>query len=47
VREAYRAVLAAYELNLPNCEVNYATFRQLVEQLGFEPVEVGFTKPKR
>ncbi len=44
VRDAYRAVLTAYELQLPESEVHYATFRQLVEQLGYERVEVGFRK---
>jgi hypothetical protein len=47
VREAYRAVLTAYELNLPDCEVHYATFRALVEELGYERVEVGFAKPEK
>jgi hypothetical protein len=45
VREAYRAVLTAYELHIPDSEVHYATFRQLVEELGYEGVEVGFAKP--
>jgi hypothetical protein len=44
VRDAYRAVLTAYELQLPESEVHYATFRQLVEDLGYERVEVGFRK---
>ena len=44
VRDAYRAVLTAYELQLPDCEVHYATFRQLVEDLGYERLEVGFRK---
>lgn len=47
VRDTYRAVLTAYELDLPNCEVYYATFRQLVEDLGYQRVEVGFAKPER
>ena len=47
LREAYRAVLTAYELNLPDCEAHYATFRQLVEELGYERVEVGFAKPEK
>ena len=47
VREAYRAVLTAYELGLPDCEVHYGTFRQLVEDLGYERVEVGFAKPDK
>ena len=45
VRDAYRAVLTAYELDLPDAETHYATFRRLVEELGYEPVEVGFRKP--
>jgi len=44
VREAFRAVLTAYELKLPDCEANYATFRRLVEDLGYERVDVGFRK---
>ncbi len=47
VREAQRAVLTAYELKLPDAEVHYAAFRQLVEELGYERVEVGFAKPER
>lgn len=47
VRDAYRAVLTAYELNVPDCESYYATFRQHVEALGYESVEVGFRKPER
>jgi len=45
VREAFGAVLTACELHLPDCEVYYATFRQLVDELGYERLEVGFTKP--
>jgi hypothetical protein len=44
VRDAFRAVLTAYELQLPDCAVHYATFRQLVEDLGYEHVEVGFCR---
>lgn len=46
VRDAYRAVLTAYELGLPDCETHYASFRQLVEELGYERVDVGFRKPE-
>ncbi len=45
VREAYRAVLTAYELDLADSEVWYARFRQLVEELGYLRTEVGFSKP--
>ncbi len=44
VREAFRAVLTAYELGLADSEVLYATFRHLVEDLGFESTDVGFVK---
>ena len=44
VRDAHRAVLTAYELGLRNAETNYATFRELVEELGYERTDVGFAK---
>ncbi|HEY3355714.1 MAG TPA: hypothetical protein VGQ83_20855 [Polyangia bacterium] len=44
VRDAHRAVLTAYELGLGDAEVLYATFRRLVEDLGYESTDVGFTK---
>jgi hypothetical protein len=44
VREAYHAVLAGYELDIADCEVLYATFRHLVEDLGYAAAEVGFSK---
>jgi hypothetical protein len=44
VREAYHAVLAAYELGLADSEVLYATFRHLVEDLGYDSTDVGFVK---
>jgi hypothetical protein len=47
VRDAMRAVLTAYELGLPDCETHYATFRQLVEELGYEHVDVGFRRRPR
>lgn len=50
VRDAHRAVLAAYELGLPEGEVFYAGFRRLVEDLDYERTDVGYTKirdPKR
>jgi hypothetical protein len=46
VREAFGAVLAAYELDLNDSEVWYARFRRLVEELGYQRVDVGFTKPR-
>jgi hypothetical protein len=47
VRDAFRAVLTAYELRMPDAEAHYATFRKLVEELGYERVEVGFRKLDR
>jgi hypothetical protein len=44
VRDAHRAVLTAYELGLTEAEVYYASFRKLVEALGYERTDVGFTK---
>lgn len=44
VREAFRAVLTAYELKLADAEVLYATFRRQVQELGYEPTDVGFVK---
>ena len=44
VREAFRAVLTAYELKITDAEVLYATFRHLVEDLGYETTDVGFVK---
>ncbi len=45
VRDAHRAVLTAYELNMSDGEVFYASFRKLVEELGYERTDVGFSKP--
>lgn len=44
VRDAHRAVLTAYELGISDSEVFYASFRQLVEELGYERTDVGFCK---
>ena len=44
VRDAHRAVLTAYELGLAEGEVFYARFRDLVEALGYERTDIGFTK---
>lgn len=44
VRDAHRAVLTAYELNLSEAETHYAKFRELVEELGYERADVGFIK---
>jgi len=44
VRVAQRAVLTAYELGLNDREVLYATFRRLVLDLDYVPVDVGFCK---
>jgi hypothetical protein len=44
VREAMQAVLAAHELGLSDSEALYAEFRRRVEDLGYEPTDVGFAK---
>ena len=44
VREAYRAVLTAHQLAIADSEVLYATFKHLVEDLGYESTDVGFVK---
>ncbi|MBN2360674.1 MAG: hypothetical protein JXR83_14555 [Deltaproteobacteria bacterium] len=44
VREAYQAVLTAHELGLADSEVLYANFRHLVDDLGYEPADIGFVK---
>ena len=44
VRDAHRAVLTAYELKIPGAEVYYATFRKLVEELGYQRCEAGYRK---
>jgi hypothetical protein len=44
VREAFRAVLTAHELRVADSEVYYATFRHLVDELGYDSADVGFTK---
>lgn len=46
VREAYQAVLTAYELGIADSEVLYANFRHLVEDLGYEPADIGFVKKR-
>ena len=45
VRDAHRAVLSACELNIRDAQVYYAEFRTLVEELGYDRVDVGFDKP--
>lgn len=47
VRDAHRAVLTAYELNLTEAEAYYAEFRTLVERLGFSRVDVGFVRSRK
>ncbi len=44
VRDAHRVVLTACELGLPEGEVDYARFRELVTDLGYRRTEVGFRK---
>ena len=44
IRDAQRAVLTAFELNLPDGEVIYAEFRRAVEELGYERCEAGYRK---
>jgi len=46
VRDAHRAVLTACELGLSDGEVHYARFRELVRELGYERVAVGFERPE-
>ncbi len=47
LRDAHRAVLAAYELDLPDCQVYYAEFRKLAEELGYARVDVGYIRDRR
>lgn len=47
VRDTHRIVLTAWELGLPSAEVQYARFRQLADELGYERVSVGLHKPGR
>jgi hypothetical protein len=47
VRDAHRAVLTAYELGLPDGEIFYAKFRDLVQDLGYERTDIGFTRVER
>ena len=47
VRDTHRAVLTACELGLSEGEVFYARFRDLVEAMGYERTEVGFSLPNR
>ena len=44
IRDAQRAVLTAFELNLPDREVTYAEFRRAVEALGYQRCEAGYRK---
>lgn len=44
IRDAYRAVLTAYELGLADGEVYFAQFRSLVEEMGYERAAIGFKK---
>lgn len=44
VREAHRAVLTAHELHLHDADVLYATFRSLVQDLGYKSTDAGFTR---
>ena len=44
VREAFRAVLTAHELAIGDADVLYATFRHLVDELGYDATDVGFVK---
>jgi phosphoglycolate phosphatase-like HAD superfamily hydrolase len=46
VREAYQAVLTAHELGIADSEVLYANFRHLVEDLDYEPADIGFVKKR-
>ncbi len=44
VREAFRAVVTAHEFQIQDCDVFYANFRHLVDELGYESTDVGFVK---
>lgn len=44
LRDAHQAVLTACELGATDAKVHYAAFRKLLEELGYERVEVGFRK---
>jgi len=44
VREAHSAVLTACELNIRDGRIYFATFRKLIEELGYERTEVGFRR---
>ncbi len=44
IRDAQRAVLTAFELNLSDGEVIYAEFRRAVEALGYQRCEAGYRK---
>ncbi len=44
IRDAQRAVLTAFELNLSEKEVFYAEFRQSLEALGYQRCEAGYRK---
>jgi len=44
VRETYQAVLTAHELGIADSEVLYAAFRHLIEDLGYEAADIGFSK---
>ena len=43
-REAHRAVLTAHELHLRDADVLYASFRRLLEDLGYKATDVGFAR---
>ncbi len=44
VRDAHRAVLTAYELGLDDAEQQYAAFKNLVVELGYERTDVGYRR---
>ena len=47
VRDAFRAVLTAYELGVADAEVLYATFRHLLDELGYQSADIGFVRRPR
>jgi hypothetical protein len=44
IRDTFRIVLTAYELNIPGSKVFYGEFKTLIADLGYERTDVGFIK---
>ena len=47
IEEAQRCVFAHYELDISESEIKYASFRKIVEGLGYERNAAGFTKKNK